>query len=243
WGPAKGLHTVGNNLTSPTYSRDNATEATFGARAKQKIKIFDYRTELGVQAGSRPRSAPLATATAPVPSVENVNVLAYQADLELGVSFLEDKYRVSVEGLYASGDKANTKNKSEGWDELFPTGHKFLGLSDAFAQGGQKRTNVASGVLHLTAVALKQLTFQIDGHVFARPEKNAQFFNEKGFAGGELDVGAVLLLAKGLKLRGTYAVFVPNSELYHDVLPSQAVSKSADPVHWAELELRYDLMP
>lgn len=243
WGPAKGLRTVSGNLMSPTYNRDNATEATFGARAKQKVKIFDYRTELGVQAGSRPRAAPAANATAPVPEVENIDVLAYHADLELGVSFAEDKYRISLEGLYASGDNANSKNKGEGWDELFPTAHKFLGLSDAFAQGGQKRTNVASGVLHLTAVALKQLTFQIDGHVFARPEKSAQFFNERGFAGGELDIGAVLVLAKGLKMRGTYAVFMPNSELYHDVLPSQAVSKSADPVHWAELELRYDLLP
>ena len=45
-----------------------------------------------------------------------------------------------MEGLYASGNDPTTRGKNEGWDELFPTAHKFLGLSDVFAQGGQKRT-------------------------------------------------------------------------------------------------------
>jgi hypothetical protein len=244
WGTAKDLKVTPSNAMSPTYRRENAAEATFGARAKQKIKFFDYRTELGVQTGSRPRSVPLANAmTPPTQTVQDVNVLAYHADLELGVSFAEDKYRVSVEGIYASGDDPKTKNKDEGWNELYPTAHRYLGLSDAFAQGGQKRTNVASGVLHLTAAATKALTFQADGHVFARPERSAQFFNERGFAGGEVDIAAVLVLAKGLKLRGTYAIFLPDSSLYHDVLPTAAGAKGADPVQFCELELRYDLVP
>ena len=241
WGPGKGYHSVAGNLMSPAYDREHATEATFGARAKQRVKFFDYRTEVGLQAGSRPGAAPAATATAPIPEVKNADVLAYQADLELGVSFLEDRYRVSLEGLYASGDKSKTKGKNEGWDELYPTSHKFLGLGDIWVQNGQKRTNTASGVLHLTAVATKSLTFQVDGHLFARPQKNVQTFNQRGFAGGEVDVGGVLMLAKGLKVRATYAIFLPNSQLYHDTLPVPALAQGADPVQWCELELRYDL--
>jgi len=244
WGTAKNLRVTPSNAMSPTYRRENASEATFGARAKQKIGIFDYRTEVGVQTGSRPRGVAAATAmTPPTQTVQDVNVLAYQADLELGVSFAADTFRVSLEGMYASGDDPSTPNKNEGWDELYGTAHRFLGLSDAFAQGGQKRTNVASGVLHLTAAATKTLTLQADGHIFARPERSAQFFNQRGFAGGEVDVGAVLLLAKGLKLRGTYAIFMPNSDLYHDTLPAPSVAKGADPVQFCEVELRYDLMP
>ncbi|MDB4977180.1 MAG: hypothetical protein JWN48_5521 [Myxococcaceae bacterium] len=244
WGPAKGLHQVAGNLASPTYNRGSATEATFGARSKAKFKFFDYRTEAGVQTGSRPRAAPAATAAAPLAKVQDVNVLAYQADLELGISFAEDKYRVALEGIYASGDKSKSKNKNEGWDELYPTNHKFLGLGDVWVQNGQKRTNTASGVLHLTANPFKPLTFQIDGHIFARPQKNAQTFNERGFGGGEIDAGLVYLLGKGLKVRATYAIFLPDSNLYHDVLPVAGPSaKGADPVQWCELELRYDLMP
>lgn len=244
WGTAKNLRVTPSNPMSPIYRRENAAEATFGARAKQKLGIFDYRSELGLQAGSRPRAAPVANAMTPATStVQDVDVLAYHADLELGLSFAEDKYRVSLEGIYASGDDPTTPNKNEGWDELYPTAHKFLGLSDAFVQGGVKRTNVASGVLHLTAAATKTLSFQVDGHVFARPERSAQYFNQRGFAGGEVDAAAVLLLAKGLKLRALYAIFVPNSELYKDVLPTVGGANSADPVHFAEVELRYDLMP
>jgi hypothetical protein len=175
--------------------------------------------------------------------VDSQDVLAYHADLELGLSFAQDKFRAAVEGIYASGDDPTTTDKNEGFDELFPTAHKFLGLTDAFAQGGIKRTNVASGVLHLTAAAAKSLTLQVDGHVFSRLEKSPQFNNAKGFAGGEVDVGAVLLLAKGLKLRGTYGVFIPDNTIYRDTLPTTQGAKSADPVHWLEVELRYDLMP
>jgi hypothetical protein len=244
WGTAKNLRVTPANAMSPTYRRENATEATFGARAKQKIGLFDYRAEAGVQTGSRPRAVPAVNAMTPATqTVQDVNVLAYHADLELGVSFAEDKFRVALEGIYASGDDPSTPNKNEGFDELYGTPHKFLGLSDAFAQAGQKRTNVASGVLHLTAAATKTLSFQADGHIFARPERSAQFFTQRGFAGGEVDVAAVLLLAKGLKLRGTYAIFMPNSDLYHDVLPAPSVAKGADPVQFCEVELRYDLIP
>ena len=51
---------------------------------------------------------------------------------------------MSVEGIYASGNDPATE-KHEGWDELYPTAHKFLGLADVFTRA-VKRTNVRSGV-------------------------------------------------------------------------------------------------
>jgi hypothetical protein len=149
---------------------------------------------------------------------------------------LTDRLRVAVEGIYASGDDPSTTDKNEGWDELYPTAHKWLGLADVFTQGPVKRTNVASGVLHLTGKATKDLTVQADGHLFSRLEKVG---GQEGFAGAEVDVGVAYALAKGLKVRGLYAVYLANSDFY----PVAPATGEADPIHFGELELRYDLMP
>lgn len=240
WAEAQDVRLAPNDPMSPSYRRESAAEGTIGLRAKQKIGLFDYRFEGGVQVGTRPgrvnaMAMPVAT------NAENVKVFAQHADLELGLSFAE-RYRVGLEGIYASGDDPST-SKNEGWDELFPTAHKFLGLTDAFVQNGSKRTNVASGVLHLTAAAHKSLTFQVDGHVFYRLEESPATYGKDGYAGAEVDAAAVFVLAKGLKLRGTYGIFLPDTGIYQDTLPVPALAQGADPVHFAEVELRYDLMP
>ena len=238
WSDAKNLRVAPANAMSPLYRRENAAEATFGVRAKQRIKFFDYRFEAGIQYGSRPGSV-AAMAMAPPTRVQNVDVFAQHADLEIGFTIAE-RFRVGLEGIYASGDDPTTP-ENEGFDELFPTAHKFLGLSDAFVQNGSKRTNVLSGVLHLTAAATKTLTLQADGHLFSRLEESPATYNEDGFAGGEVDVGAVLVMGKGLKLRSTYAIFFPKTGIYRDVLPSPLVANNADPVQFFELELRLDI--
>jgi hypothetical protein len=108
-----------------TYERAGAGETTIGARAKQKLGIFDYRVEAGVQAGTRPGASPTVSAgTASGTQQKAQDVLAYHGDLELGVQAIPDKLRVSLEGLYASGDKLKTTDKNEGWDELYPTAHR-----------------------------------------------------------------------------------------------------------------------
>ncbi len=214
--------------TMGSYERERAAEATLGVRAKQKLGSFDYRFEGGLQAGSRPGAAPTPTDTPPSTTQAAADVLAYHADLELGVQVVS-KLRLSLEGMYASGDDPSTK-KREGWDELYPTAHKFLGLSDAFFQAGQKRTNVASGVLHITAKPTDALALTADAHVFSRLEEVS---GEKGYAASELDLGAAYALGKGLTLRGLYAAFLPSADFY----------AADDPVHYAELELRYTLKP
>lgn len=226
------------------YKRDGATQITIGARAKQKIKRFDYRFEGGVQAGKRSVDALVAAMPA---NVAATDVLAYQGDLELGVAAVPDRLRIALEGLYASGNDPST-GKNEGWDELYPTAHKWLGLTDAFVLGGQKRTNVMSGVLHVTAKPMAALTFQVDGHVFARPEKVAVASasgmpaQKDGYAGAEVDIGAVYQLAEKLKARALYGVFVPSSDLYPTPTAlAFARGQDPDPIHYLEIELRYDL--
>jgi hypothetical protein len=231
-----GLKVAAADPMSAVYTRESATQVTFGARVKQKIKFLDYRAEAGLQTGSRPGAAPQAMPNVmPATQQAAVNVSAYQIDAEVGLNFAEDKLRVAAEGMYASGDDAKTK-KNEGWDELYPTAHKFLGLADVFHLKGVKRTNVTSAVLHLTVKPAKDLSLQADGHLFSRPEKVG---NVNGRAGAELDVGAVYNMGKGLKIRALYAAFFPDKDFY----PLAPAVGPVDPIHYAEVELRYDLMP
>jgi hypothetical protein len=242
WAETEQSLVIANTMPPATYRREGAGQVTFGARVKQKIKMLDYRLEAGVQGGTRTfdPTAPAMGATPPTVSPA-VDVLAYHADLELGVALVPDKFRVSVEGVYASGDDPSTTDKNEGWDELFPTAHKWLGLTDAFVLRGIKRTNVGSGVLHVTAVPVKNLTIQADGHLFARLEKLSTAPGaQTGMAGGEVDIGVVYQLAKGLKARGMYGVFLPDGTFY-PTAAALAGNAGSDPVHFLELELRYDL--
>lgn len=231
WPETRGLKLDPTSPTSTTYTRDTAGEATLGARVKQKVGMIDYRFEGGAQAGSRPDGAPKPGAT-PAPASQAVrDVLAYHADVELGLHLVQDRLRISAEALYASGDDPSTGGDNEGWDELYPTAHKFLGLSDAFALNGIKRTNVASGVFHVSSTVTRGLTFQADSHLFSRVENTAV---PKGFAAVEVDVSIAYLLAKGLKLRGLYALFLPSDEAY-------PTTGSTDAAQYGEAELRYDL--
>lgn len=231
WPQSQGLKLDPTSPTSTTYRRDTAGEATLGARATQKVGMIDYRFEGGVQVGSRPDGAPKPGAT-PAPARQAVrDVLAYHADFELGLHLVPDRLRISAEALYASGDDPSTQGDNEGWDELYPTAHKFLGLSDAFALNGIKRTNVASGVFHVSSTLTPGLTFQADSHLFSRIEKTAV---DKGFAAVEVDVSMSYLLTKGLKLRGLYALFLPSDDAYPN-------AGSTDAAQYGEVELRYDL--
>jgi hypothetical protein len=200
---------------SDSGDRRRALEMTLGTRVKQAIGVLDYRVEAGIQLGTRP-SAPGLAAT---------RVFAHHADLELGLSLPSKALRLGVEGLYASGDDP-ASGRAEGWNQLYPTAHKFLGLSDAMGA----RSNVASGVVHLTARPAKGLAVNVDGHVFARPRPTSAG-GESGYAGSEVDVGVVYGIGKGLSTRGLYAIFLPSETLY----------ARRDPLHYLEVELRYDL--
>ncbi|MFM2420719.1 MAG: hypothetical protein RL385_5442, partial [Pseudomonadota bacterium] len=94
----------------------------------------------------------------------------------------------------------------------------------------------------VVATPMKNLAINLDGHIFARPEKlGTAPTAKKGMAGSEVDLGAAYTLAKGLKVRALYALFMPSEDFY----PVGNLGKgvSPDPVHFGEVELRYDLAP
>ena len=186
--------------------QDFASEITIGVRTKGRAAWFDYRAEVGVQVGNRPDGAGGTAST-----------LAYQGDAEFGANLLGDRFRVALEGFYASGDDPTTGDQ-EGWNQLFPTAHKWMGYADVV--GG--RTNIAGGVLHLAGKPIPPLEIYVDGHGFFQLESGRGV--QDGYFGMEVDAGVVWTIAKGLKTRVGYAILLP------DV---------GDTKHFGELELLF----
>lgn len=115
--------------------------------------------------------------------------------------------------MYASGDDPSTA-RNEGWDELYPTAHKFMGLADII--GG--RSNITDAVARIRHSA-DSLGLGADLNPFLRPETPEGI---DAYTGLELDTWALKSLGQGLGLRGGYSLFVPNesgpfatSELAH----------------------------
>ncbi|MCA9577382.1 MAG: alginate export family protein [Polyangiales bacterium] len=165
--------------------------STLGVRARQRIGLFDYRAEAGVQLG-RTGAAKLR---------------AFQFDAEAGVTLAQDHLRLALEGFYASGDDPGTA-KNEAWDQLYPTAHIWLGFADII--GG--RSNVAGAVFHAAVNANAELRFTLDTHLFVRPEAGA--LSGDGLAGFEADVGARWQIGTGLALRANYSLFRAFTDAY-----------------------------
>lgn len=190
--------------------RDGAVRVTLGTRLKGRRGLFDYRAETGLQLG---------TALAQDAFV-NRGVLAAQADAEVGVS--SGGLRVSLEGLIATGDDPTTTDRDEGWAQLYPTGHKWLGLSDVF--GG--RNDIAGGVLHLSYGVVPGVTAKLDAHVYAKPQR------DDGYSGSELDLYGLYDIGGGLVGRLLYGLTLPNKD---------AFGADALAVHYVEFQLRQRL--
>lgn len=193
--------------TGMNYAQAAAHRMTGGLRVKNQVGWFDYRMEAGIQFGSTADQAPDGFMGDEVAAVDT---LAYQADLELGVSF-PGKLRLAIEGLVASGDNPDTE-RNEGYDHLYPTDHNFLGLMDIIGA----RTNIASGNLKLMRPITKSLEARIDGHVFFRMEDGLLGSPEleAGFAGTEINTELKQALGQFASVRGLYGVFIPTSGHY-----------------------------
>lgn len=203
-----------------------ANDLTLGARAKGKASLVDYRAEAGIQFGKSPVNPTFAN-----PDPEALDKFAYQGDLELGISPAKG-FRIAVEGLYASGNDLETADKNEGWNELYPTGHKFLGFADVVGA----RTNVLSGVLHIQVSPAEPLKLSLDAHYFSRPEATAA--DQDGSMGSEFDLNALYAFGGGASVRGMYALFLPTEDYWEPQSTSPEVA--GDPIHYFELQFGYD---
>jgi hypothetical protein len=197
-------------LRTSTQSRDGTADLTIGGRYKDRIGALDIRAEAGYQLGGR--------ALADNTDVRSAS--AYQADAELGVNFVEGSTRLALEGFRASGDDPETADTDEGWAQLYPTGHRWLGHMDVIPG----RSDVQGGVFHFSVKPTANHTIFADLHTFFHVVEPA---SGERYRGGELDLGASHRLGRGLVLREEIGAFKPTSAAEDD-----------DMRYFAELELR-----
>lgn len=167
----------------------SSTETTVGVRAKSTVGLATLRGEAGVQVGERPGSQD--------------DVHAYQVDAD-AMFAVADAAAIGVGALYASGDDPTTSDL-EGWNQLYPTAHKFLGLMDIIGP----RSNVAALSGKLRGRPRADVDLGLDGHVFVRPETATAV---DGLAGYELDGWAEVTVGTGLSLRVLFAAFIGNDD-------------------------------
>jgi len=184
-----------------------------GGRFRHRVDVIDLRVEAGLQVGR------LGAAM----GFDATPIVAGHVDGEVGVNLLDDRLRFGVQGFFASGDDPTT-DEFEGYQQLFPTGHAFLGLTDVMGA----RSNAAGGSVNVMGKPLPQLRLSLDWHVFVRPE--AGVFDN--YAGTEGDLNVLWLPGSGFRIRAMYGVFIPNAGLF---------GPSPDPVHYVEVELGYEL--
>jgi len=170
-------------LTDSTALTTKTQIHTYGIRLKSKIDKLDYRVEANAQTGD----------------TANVSTAAHQYDLEIGHALPFWKSRFSVEYFSA------TKN----YNQLFPTGHKWLGIADMFS-----RRNVQGYAAHFSMMPTQDLKVKFDYHSFSRADSAVTAFNFSGGSYGtvgskddiatEFDVTLEYALDKALLLTYSY---------------------------------------
>jgi hypothetical protein len=225
---------TGTGTPPPTVvgNQDAAWEATLGSRVKGSVDPLDYRVEAGYQFGTR---SVVPTFARPKPA--DVDRSAYQVDAEVGVAPVKG-FRIGVEGLVASGDDLETLDKNEGYNELYPTAHKWLGLTDVIGP----RTNIMSAVLHLSYKLGETWSFFADANYFSQPEKgalpSAGTDQADGAMGEEIDVYTTYAIGRGAELKGLYGVFLPNEKYWDGKATSTDVA--GNPIHYLEVQFGID---
>lgn len=205
---------LGSDIELDTYLLSNVvprtsadtelgTQFTLGSRLKKTLGSVYVRAEAGLQVG-----------------VGQFDQLAFHGDAEAGTHI--GKTKLAAGGWYASGDDPATTT-NEGWDELFPTQHKFLGFADIIGA----RTNIMGGILRLRH-PINSLSLGADTHFFLRPEPDGV----DAFTAVELDTWALHKIGKGLGVRLGYSLFVPNESGTHG---------TSDLAHYLEVQLKYTL--
>lgn len=126
--------------------------STYGLRLKSDLGLFDYRLEATWQ--------------------DQENDSANQADIELGHDLpLSKPMRISLEYFVAS----------KTYNQLFPTGHKWLGYADMFS-----RKNISGYNIQFSNQLTDKLKSEISYHQFLRTDKNVDAYNFSGTAFGSV---------------------------------------------------------
>jgi hypothetical protein len=191
---------------------------TIGGRiqANDKLKPWDYFAEVAGQFGHvQSPGGGFGETTA---SWARQQALAGA----IGVGFTFDAEinpRVGIEYNYASGDRDPTDGKTETFDNLFPTNHKFYGYADLMAW-----KNVHNPRITFSLAPHKLVKVQVDGHLFWLAESQDAWYRAGGtairrdatgqssrYVGAEIDLTVSWNPHKRIKVLGGYSHFFAGS--------------------------------
>jgi len=136
----------------------------------------------------------------------------HQFDIEVGYTHSFHNSRLALEYF----------ESSKNFDQLFPTGHKFLGYADQFS-----RRNIKGYVVHFSTLVIDKLSILLDYHFFYRYDGNTPAYNFAGNSLGtlgsnnniatEFDVTTVYNFTSNLQASVGYAIVDPKSYIEDQV--------------------------
>jgi len=148
------------NLADRLDGKTFADGKSLTPQPAQKTKGLDYDAEVAFQTGE----------------VQGRSLCAWAAHAGIGYTFdLLWKPRISIEYSYASGDENPFDDDIQTFQNLFPTNHKFYGYMDLFAW-----TNVHNPALNLKFAPHKNLTVELNGHVFFAATNEDAWYRANG---------------------------------------------------------------
>ena len=125
------------------------------------------------------------------------------------------KLRIGAEYNYASGDNNPTDGNSQTFQNLFPTNHKFYGTMDL-----ESWQNMHNPAISLKFIPTKNVTVQLDGHVFWLASNEDAWYRANGttrvrpinpnadsYIGSELDFNVTWKPLKQLAFQAGYSHF------------------------------------
>lgn len=174
------------------YLSDETTKLsllTYGLRMKAPISDFDYRLEITAQ--------------------NKNSATEYQADIEFGYTLIpSSKFRMAAEYFHAS----------DGYYQLYPTAHKWLGYADHF-----KRQNIKGFRLGLQSNLFGSLIGNLHYHSFMRADTSQPGYNFGGTSLGavgtssamasEIDIGLSYPAWERVALEGGASFVMPGQYL------------------------------
>lgn len=169
---------VKNNRTTQTDPGPTEERTTMGARIKGATGPVDFTAEVNQQSGE-------ANAGTVKTDIEDAGSMR----AEVGFT-MNQNWRIA--GEYAKSDR--------NYDQLYPTGHKWLGHMDLFG-----RRNITDMAVHVSGKFMEHMSLQAAYHMFSRSDDSADkngayasVYNMAGTpaaystaaAGDETDVGS-----------------------------------------------------
>jgi hypothetical protein len=203
----KSTFSPGATEFNPDLRAGDTDRVTIGGRVWGKWDVtssgfVDYDAEGGAQVGRLAQN----------------DILAGYFSGELGYTFSNvwGKPRISGGFDYASGDNGRD-HQSNTFDQLFPTGHMYLGYLDFIG-----RQNIIAENITLAVNPTPQLKLWTSWHYFCLASANDALYNAAGAAlrfnsagtagttvGNELDVTASYQLGRHTTIIAGYGVFFP----------------------------------